>query len=143
MFKCQEEQVDVLGICIDAPARVGRVEGLGFEGVHSGRRAMDLMRMINFDFVLVGSRLPDMSTWDFLRHLKVAHPHQKWALVAPKMTEQQEITARMFGTTTIFDTTPTTHELLNLTQRLRERAIAKVLNGDFGAVSPRRVAEAL
>jgi DNA-binding response OmpR family regulator len=132
MFKCQEEQVSVLGVCIDEPRRQGRFEGIGFNEALSGRRAMDLLRMLSFDFLLVGTRLPDMSTWDFLRHLRTAHPQQKFALVGGPLTEQQEITARMFGATTIFDTTPTTNELLNVTARLRERAIATVVNGRFG-----------
>jgi DNA-binding response OmpR family regulator len=131
MFKCQEDQLEVLGVCIDEPRRMGRFEGMGFHQATSGRRAVDLLRMLSFDFLLVGTRLPDMSTWDFLRFLRTAHPHQKWALVGGPLTEQQEITARMFGATTIFDTTPTTHELMNTTSRLRERAIASVLSGRF------------
>jgi DNA-binding NarL/FixJ family response regulator len=134
MFKVQEENVAVLGICIDQPLLVGRVEGLNFHSSHSARRAIDMLRMLSFDFALVGLKLPDMSTWDFLRHLKTAWPQQKWALVGGPITEQQELTARMFGATTLFDTTPTSHELLNLTARLRERAIANVLNGRFDRV---------
>jgi len=140
MFKCQEEQLEVLGVCIEEPRCMGRFEGMGFHQASSGRRAIDLLRMLSFDFLLVGTRLPDMSTWDFLRHLKTSHPHQKWALVGGPLTEQQEITARMFGSTMIFDTTPTTHDLMTTTARLRERAIASVLNGRFdrGAYSVAR-----
>jgi hypothetical protein len=80
-----------------------------------------------------------MSTWDFLRHIKTAWPQQKWALVGGPISEQQEITARMFGATTLFDATPTSNELLNLTARLREQAIANVLSGRFdsNSVAPR------
>jgi DNA-binding NtrC family response regulator len=131
MFKCQEEQCAVLGICVDPPVMAGRSAELDFHSVHSARRAIELMRMASFDFVLVGLRLPDQSTWDFLRHLKVAYPQTKWALVGGPITEQQEVTARMFGATTLFDATPTSNELLNLTERMRERAIANVLSGKF------------
>ncbi len=131
MFKSQEDQIEVLGICVDAPRRVGKFERLGFHGCHGGRRAIDMLRMLSYDFLLVGLKIPDMSVWDFLRHLKVAMPHQKWALVGAGIDDQQEITARMFGTTTIFDTTPTTHELLSLADRLRERAVSRVLNGQI------------
>jgi DNA-binding response OmpR family regulator len=131
MFKSQEDQVAVLGICIDPPAKVGRSALLNFQAVHSGHRAIDMLRMLSFDFLMVGLKLPDMAAWDFLRHLKTAWPHQKWALVGGPVSEQQEVTARMFGATTLFDTTPTTGELLNLTARLREHAIANVLNGKF------------
>jgi DNA-binding response OmpR family regulator len=90
-----------------------------------------MLRVLSFDFLLVGLKLPDMSTWDFLRHLKTALPQQKWALVGGPITEQQEVTARMFGATTLFDATPTSNELLNLTARLREQAIANVVSGRF------------
>jgi CheY-like chemotaxis protein len=134
MFKCQEDQVAVLGICVDEPQMVGRTAELNFHSVHSGRRGIDTLRMLSFDFLLVGLKLPDMSTWDFLRHLKTAMPHQKWALVGGPITDQQEITARMFGATTLFDTTPSSNELLNLTARLRERAVANVLANRFDDV---------
>jgi DNA-binding NarL/FixJ family response regulator len=129
MFKQTEEQFAVLGVCVDKPAMYGRVEGLNFVSATNSRRAIDMLRMLHFDFLLVNIKLPDASTWDFLRHLKTGFSSQKWALVGGPITEQQEITARMFGATTIFDTTPTSHELLNLTARMRERAIAHVLNG--------------
>jgi|GEM_PF-3055089 len=132
MFKCQEEQLEVLGVCVDEPRRMGRFAGIGYHDTPNARRAIDMLRMMSYDFVLVSTHLPDMSTWDFLRHLKVAHPQVKFALVGGPLTEQQEITARMFGATTIFDTTPTTHELLNVTARMREKAIAGVHNGGFG-----------
>jgi DNA-binding response OmpR family regulator len=135
MFKSQEEQVAVLGICVDEPAKIGRHEGLNFLTAHSGRRAIDMLRMLSFDFLLVGTKLPDISVWDFLRHLKTAHPHCKWALIGGPISEQQEITARMFGATTLFDTTPSSNELLNLTARLREKAIANVLAGRFDSSS--------
>jgi DNA-binding response OmpR family regulator len=139
MFKCQEDQVTVLGICVDQPVVSGRSAELNFHSVHSGRRSIDMLRMLSFDFLLVGLKLPDMSTWDFLRHIKTAWPQQKWALVGGPISEQQEITARMFGATTLFDATPTSNELLNLTARLREQAIANVLSGRFdsNSVAPR------
>jgi len=131
MFKSQEDQVAVLGICVDPPAKAGRSALLNFQAVHSGHRAIDMLRMLSFDFLLVGLKLPDMAVWDFLRHLKTAWPYQKWALIGGPVSEQQEITARMFGSTTLFDTTPTTGDMLNLTARLREQAIANVLSGKF------------
>lgn len=131
MFKVQDDQVAVLGICVDPPAMVGRSAELNFQAVHTGRRSIDMLRVLSFDFLLVGLKLPDMSTWDFLRHLKTALPQQKWALVGGPISEQQEVTARMFGATTLFDATPTSNELLNLTARLREQAIANVVSGRF------------
>ncbi|HEX4054262.1 MAG TPA: hypothetical protein VHX86_08355 [Tepidisphaeraceae bacterium] len=110
---------------------VGRSVELNYHAVHNGRRAIDMLRMVSFDMMLVGLNLPDMATWDFLRHLKTAFPYQKWALVGGPITEQQEVAARVFGCTTIFDSTPTSSELLTLTARMREQAVANVLKGKF------------
>jgi len=145
MFKSKDDTIEVLGVCVDPPRRVGQAERLGFHSVQGGRRAIDMLRMLSYDFMLVGAKLPDMSVWDFLKHLKRALPHQKWALVATGITDQQEINARMFGVTTIFDTTPTTHELLNLVDRLRERAAARLLADQFGnpETGPDRSAQAM
>jgi CheY-like chemotaxis protein len=121
--------VAVLGICIDAPSTAGHAESLNYHAVHNGRRAIDMLRMVSFDVVLVGLNVPDMSTWEFLRYMKTAFPNQKWALVGGPITEQQEVKARMFACTTIFDSTPSGTELLHLTARMREQAVANILGG--------------
>jgi len=131
MFKCQEDQVAVLGICVDAPVIAGAAGELNYHAVQNGRRAIDMLRMVSFDMVLIGTRIPDLSVWELLRHLKAAFPNQKWALVGGPISEQQEIKARMFGCTTLFDTTPSSGELLQLTARIREQAVTKVLSGKF------------
>jgi CheY-like chemotaxis protein len=131
MFKCQEDQVAVLGICVEPPTMVGRSVELNYHAVHNGRRAIDMLRMVSFDILLLGLNLPDMAPWDFLRHLKTAFPHQKWALVGGPITDDQEIKARMFGCTTMFESTPTSSEMLSLTVRMREQAVNKALAGKF------------
>jgi CheY-like chemotaxis protein len=131
MFNGQTDHVEILGVCIEPPRRLGRVEGIGFHAASSARRAADLLRMLSFNLILVGTRLPDMSTWDFLRHLRVAYPHQKLALVGGPLTEQQQNTARLFGANFVFDGTPSTHELLAVNAHLHNQAVASVLNGRF------------
>ena len=131
MFKCQEDQIAVLGICIDPPAAAGPSGELNYHAAQNGRRAIDMLRMVSFDVVLVGLKLPDMSAWDLLSHLKTAFPHQKWALVGGPVTEQQEVKARMFGCMTLFENTPSGTELLSLTSRTRQQAVTNVLSGKF------------
>jgi len=63
--------------------------------------------------------------------MKTAFPNQKWALVGGPVTEQQEVKARMFGCSTLFDSTPSGTELLQLTSRMREQAVTRVLAGKF------------
>jgi DNA-binding NarL/FixJ family response regulator len=132
MFKTQEEQVSILGICVDSPLPADGAGDVNFMSVQSGRRAIDMLRMMHFDFILVGMQMPDIGTRDLLRMLKTAWPQQKWALVGGPISEQQEIAARMFGATTLFDASPSADELVNLTARIREHAIQNVLAGRFG-----------
>jgi CheY-like chemotaxis protein len=131
MFKCQDDQLAVLGLCVEEPMMVGRVAGLNYHSVNSGRRAIDMLRMLSFDLVLVGMRVPDVSAWDVVRRIRTAWPWQKWALVAPRLTEQQEITARMFGSIKIYEAMPSSDELFELTSRLRQRAATAVLHSQF------------
>jgi DNA-binding NarL/FixJ family response regulator len=124
MFKCQEDQIQVLTVCVDEPHTGGRFDGASFGEPASGSQAFDLLRRGCFDLVLISTDLSDVSAWNFLGRLGAAHPHQKWALVSPVLTEQQEIAARALGATAIFDSAPTTAELLQVTARLRRRATA-------------------
>jgi CheY-like chemotaxis protein len=131
MFKSQDDQVTILGVCVDEPEKVGRTEGLNFCAVRSGRRAIDMLRMLSFDLVLVGMRIPDLGTWDFVRRLRTGWAWQKWALVGGAITEQQEITARMFGPLKIYDTVPSSDELLALADALRQKAALAVLHQNY------------
>src|ERR1700759_3567093 len=136
MFKSQNDQVTVLGVCVDEPAMVGRTEGLDFCSVRSGRRAIDMLRMLSFDLVVVGMRIPDISTWDFVRRVRTGWAWQKWALVGGMMTEQQEITARMFGSVKIYDVMPSSDELMQIAMGLRSRAAMAVLNQNYNRNFP-------
>ena len=135
MFKSQNEQVAVLGVCVDEPAMVGQTERLDFCSVRSGRRAIDMMRLLSFDLVLVGMRLPDTDTWDFVRRVRTAWSWQKWALVGGGIggliTDDQERSARMFGSVRIYDVMPSSDEVLQLASALRQRATQAVLNQAF------------
>ena len=132
MFKSQDDQVAVLGVCVDEPELIGKTEGLNFCSVRSGRRAIDMLRMLSFDLVMVGMRIPDLNTWDFVRRLRTGWAWQKWALVGGAISEQQEITARMFGPIRIYDVMPSSDELIELTSALRQRAAMAVLNQNYG-----------
>ncbi len=132
MFKNQDDQVSILGICVDEPQMVGRTAGLNFCAVRSGRRAIDMLRMLSFDLVLAGMRIPDIGTWDLVRRLRAGWPWQKWALVSNAISEQQEITARMFGSLRIYDVMPSSDELIQLTTALREKAALAVLHRNYG-----------
>jgi len=132
MFKSQDDQIAILGVCVDEPPMIGRTEGLNFCCVRSGRRAIDMLRMLSFDLVVTGMRLPDIDTWDFVRRIRAGWAWQKWALIGNDITEQQEITARMFGSLKIFETMPSSDELINMTSAVREKAALAVLHRNYG-----------
>jgi hypothetical protein len=90
-----------------------------------------MLRMLSFDLVLVGMRIPDLGTWDFVRRLRTGWAWQKWALIGGAITEQQEITARMFGPLKIYDTVPSSDELLELADALRQKAALAVLHQNY------------
>jgi len=119
----------VLGVGVEQPYVFGRSEGLIFNQVSSGRRATSMLRLMNFDLMLVGPNLRDQSVWEFLRAVKIAQPWQKWALVGEGVTEQIETTARMFGCIKVYDSVPSTDELFELTSRLRQQAARALVNG--------------
>jgi CheY-like chemotaxis protein len=131
MFKSQDDQVAILGVCVEEPAMVGRTAGLNFCSVRSGRRAIDMLRMLSFDLVLVGMRIPDIGTWDFVRRVRMGWAWQKWALVGGAMSDQQEITARMFGSLKIYDVMPSSDELIELAASLRQKAAMAVLHQNY------------
>jgi DNA-binding response OmpR family regulator len=140
MFKSQGEQVTVLGVCVEEPAQVEHAVGLDYCTVRSGRRAVDMLRILSFDLALVGTRIPDINCWDLIRRIRTGWAWQKWALVASDLTEEQEITARTFGSVKIYDVMPSGDEILQLAARLRARATVTAVNqlddrGDFRSAS--------
>ena len=94
-----------------------------------------MLRMLSFDLVIVGMRIPDISTWDFVRRVRTGWAWQKWALVGGgiggMITDDQERSARMFGSIRIYDVMPSSDEVLELASSLRERAAQAVLNQTY------------
>jgi CheY-like chemotaxis protein len=113
MFNRTEGRGSVLGICVTPESFVGQSAALDYRAVHSARRAMDMLRLVRFDLILVNVKLPDISVWNLMRHIKTANPQQKWALVGGPLSEQQEIAARMLDVTTVFEVAPAIEAVCN------------------------------
>ncbi len=111
MFKKQQERGTVLGVCVTPASFTGQSGALDYRAVDSGRRAIDMLRLVRCDLLLVNLNLPDISIWNFLRHIKTNWPQQKWALVGSPLSTDQEITARMFNPCTFFDVAPSIQEV--------------------------------
>jgi DNA-binding NarL/FixJ family response regulator len=131
MFKCFEDHVGVLGVCVDEPRCLGGYSPILFHPSYNARQALELMAARRFDLVLAGSALPDMETANFLRLMRDAHPTRNWAIVASPLTDEHKSLARTYGAIANFDAAPTTRQLTDLIARLRSQAIESVLNGTF------------
>jgi hypothetical protein len=95
----------------------------------SGKKAMELLRMLRFDLLVTGDRLPDMPVSQFIRRVRIAWPWQKWAMVGSVITTQDEIAARTLGAIAVFDAPPDWEALGSLA------AIAASRGGNGGGKS--------
>jgi DNA-binding NtrC family response regulator len=131
MFKSFEDHSAVLGVCVDRPVPWGRSQGLAYQSATSARRAFDLLAAQRFDLLLVGPRLPDADVWDFVRKVRIKHPHVKWALVGGDVTDQIAGVAQLFGAVACVESALTTDQVLSTCDELRQRAGSEVLHGWF------------
>jgi len=72
----------------------------------SGKKALELLRMLRFDLLVTGDQLPDMPVGHLIRRVRAAWPWQKWAMVGSVLTAQDEIAARTLGAMAVFDAPP-------------------------------------
>jgi len=88
MFKSQEDQIAVLGICVDAPALTDSSAELNYHAVHNGRAASTCFAWS----VRHGPgrmKLPDMATWIFCAISRPPSP-PKWALVGGPISNSRK-----------------------------------------------------
>src|SRR5687768_11885674 len=96
----------VLAVCLPALAEDDAGDGISLCHAGSGREALELLRVLRFDLVLVGRDLPDGPLWCFVREVQSVWPWQRWALVAPRLSEREEREARMLGVAQIVEAVP-------------------------------------
>jgi CheY-like chemotaxis protein len=80
--------------------------GISFFHADSGKKALELLRMLHFDLLVTGDHLPDMPVSHLIRRIRAAWPWQKWAMVGSSLTTQDEIVARTLGAVAVFDAPP-------------------------------------
>lgn len=137
MSKGDRGPISVLGVCVDEPDPASPTDGPGLDVclVGSGRRAVEMLRLLSFDLILVGLRLPDVGVWDFVRRVRTGWSWQKWILVAGPLgplTDEQETSARMLGAMAVYDDVPTGDQLAAIGSRLRAKAASAVFAQSFG-----------
>lgn len=111
----------MLAVCL--PAAPGQTPGgLAFHAAATGEQAIAMLRVLRFDFLLVGTTLPDASLWDWLGRIRLGWPWQKWCLVAGELPEDDETRARVMGVCKIFGTVPEGSQLRAVAESLRRGA---------------------
>jgi hypothetical protein len=93
----------------------------------SGKKALELLRMLRFDLLVTGDHLPDMPVGQLIRRVRVAWPWQKWAMVGSELTAQDEIAARSLGAMAVFDAPPDWDAISSLASAAAGKAAA--MNG--------------
>jgi DNA-binding NtrC family response regulator len=138
MFKCFEDQINVLGVCVDEALIVEGYNPVAFYAAYDARSAVEMMRQMRFDLLLVSSRLPDMAPLAMVQQARMMRIRPNWAMVGGPLSEQQKNMAMAHGAVGFFDISPTTRELVSLVSDLREQAIQTVLDSQSSA--PARLA---
>jgi DNA-binding response OmpR family regulator len=115
-------ETTVLGVALDdVPEQVGSA---AFTSARSARQAIEMLRLLRFDLVVVGLRTPDMSAWQFVQRMRAGWPGQKWALVAGTLRTSEELNARTLGALVIFDEPADWSAIGEMARSLAERAAA-------------------
>jgi hypothetical protein len=114
------------------PNEPGTSLGVSFFHADSGKKALELLRMLRFDLLVTGDRLPDMPIGHFLRRVRVAWPWQKWAMVGSSITAEDEIAARALGAMAVFDAPPDWEVLSSLAVTAADQAAGLKLASPHG-----------
>lgn len=89
---------------------------------HDAREVLHKLRAARVDLLLLGLMLRETPFASLMRRVRLAHPHQRWALVAPEIDPDAEIDARALGTLAIFDGPPSPSHLREMLDRVRPAA---------------------
>jgi hypothetical protein len=91
----------------------------------SAGRALELMKLLRFDLVVVSPELAGMSIPHFARRLRMIAPYQKWALATVNgevLTQQDELAARCNWALAVIDDVGNWSEIAGLAGKSRSAA---------------------
>lgn len=80
----------------------------------SGREALQLARVIDFDLLVAGTNVMDMGLWPMIRRIKRQSHQLKWILVDATLTPSDQVEAWSNGVLAIFDQLPNVEEMEQL-----------------------------
>jgi CheY-like chemotaxis protein len=77
--------------------------GVHLTSVDTGAKAIELLRILRFDLVLLSASVPDMSPWQLAAQIRRFWPWQRWALVAPEAADADIRRAGELGAVAVLD----------------------------------------
>jgi len=105
----------------------------------TGGRAIELLRMLKFDLVVIGQQLADMPVWNLVQRMRLAMPGQKWAFVGKEIAPREEVMARSLGVVGVFDAEADWSELLHVATQIHQRTgaanRARVVQAKVGSLN--------
>lgn len=84
------------------------------QAAQSGREALQLARVINFDLLVAGTNVTDMGLWPMIQRIRRQSHQLKWILVDERLTTADQVEAWSNGVLAIFDQTPNVEEMEQL-----------------------------
>src|SRR3954469_1489694 len=90
----------------------------------TGGRAIELLRMLKFDLVVIGQQLADMPVWNLVQRIRISMPGQKWAFVGKEIGPREEVMARSMGVVGVFDAEADWSSLLDVATQIHQRRSA-------------------
>lgn len=91
-------QPPVLGIGLPA---IGSLEGVALLNADSPRAIIEMLRVLDFQVLLVGTTACKPAMWQTLAVVRQQWPHVRWILFSDDCSDQEEILARSHGVTAI------------------------------------------
>jgi hypothetical protein len=109
----------VLAVGFDEPVDDEPTADVGTHYAASARSAIDVLRLMSFDLLLVNAAGLGADGWEWVARVRAAWPRQRWALVAPGLRDAEEIRAREAGAVRIFAERPPAWQLSDWIRGLR------------------------
>lgn len=87
----------------------------------TGGRALELMKLLRFDLIVATPGGIDLSVPILVRQMRAISPWQKWALVGPDISDQDELAARCNGALAVLDDRGDWSEFEQMAANVRRR----------------------
>jgi len=113
----------VLSVGLVAP---GDNDRASYVNASSGGRALELLKLLHVDLLVVAPRLGDLSIAMLVRQARIISPWLKWVLAGPDISTQDEVAARCNGALAVIDDPNDWTELESLAASVRKHSYRPV-----------------